>query len=76
MYREPHLNEKNKECSDIWYEWYDLKFIKKEDKQSSFLRKEWCKCCDELSAMISQEVKTNPRYSKKRLDMRYSEPPI
>ena len=25
-------------------------------------RKDWCKCCEEFGEMISQEVKTNPRY--------------
>jgi hypothetical protein len=28
------------------------------------LRKEWCKCCDEFGEMISNEVKTNPRYNE------------
>ena len=25
-------------------------------------RKAWCNCCDEFSIMITEEVKTNPRY--------------
>ena len=25
-------------------------------------RKKWCQCCDEFGEMVSQEVKTNPRY--------------
>jgi len=25
-------------------------------------RKDWCKCCEEFGEMVSQEVKTNPRY--------------
>ena len=26
------------------------------------LREKWCKCCDEFGIMISEEVRTNPRY--------------
>ena len=33
-------------------------------------RKLWCKCADELGEMVSQEVKTNPRYKGKSLDVR------
>ena len=29
-------------------------------------REIWGKCCDEMSEMISQEVKTNPRYNSIR----------
>ena len=63
MYLEPHLNTKSKECADIWYEWYDVKYQKKDLEKAQILRKKWCKCCDELGDMVSQEVKTNPRYS-------------
>jgi hypothetical protein len=36
-------------------------------------RKAWCKCCDEFGIMVSEEVKTNPRYK----DMKgyWNEPP-
>jgi hypothetical protein len=30
-------------------------------------RQIWCQCCDEFAEMISQEVKTNPRYNKLQL---------
>ena len=38
------------------------------------VRKQWCQCCDELSEMISQEVKTNPRYNKLRSNLNTPEP--
>ena len=36
-------------------------------------RRAWCKCCEEFGIMVSEEVKTNPRYK----DMKYewNEPP-
>ena len=37
-------------------------------------RKRWCRCCEEHSELISQEVKTNPRYNKLRMDFNTSEP--
>ena len=30
-------------------------------------RQKWCQCADELGEMVSQEVKTNPRYNKLQL---------
>ena len=38
-------------------------------------RQKWCQCCDEFGEMISQEVKTNPRYNKLQLFIGKSEPP-
>jgi len=38
-------------------------------------RKQWCQCADELGEMISQEVKTNPRYKELQLFPRKEEPP-
>jgi len=38
-------------------------------------RQKWCQCCDEFGEMISQEVKTNPRYNKIQLDLKKEEPP-
>ena len=75
MYREPHLNDKSKECADIWYEWYDLKYEKREIEKASILRKKWCKCCDEFGEMISQEVKTNSRYKDFQMNIKHPEPP-
>ena len=75
MYQEPHLNNKNKECAKIWYEWFEAKYKKKEIVKAHILRKKWCKCCEEFGEMISQEVKTNPRYKGKTLDVKHPEPP-
>jgi hypothetical protein len=60
MYKEPHLQKKSDECRDLWYEWFDL--FQKKDPEEKEIRKKWSKCCDEFGVMISQEVKTNPRY--------------
>ena len=38
-------------------------------------RKEWCKCCDEFSIMVSHEAKTNPRYNQLKTDWNESPPP-
>ena len=65
MYREPHLNDKSKECADMWNEWYEI--FQDPEKRNIPKRKElrdkWCKCCDELSEMVHQEYLTNPRYN-------------
>lgn len=62
MYLEPHLQKKSDECADIWREWYAL--FQAKDPRASEVRKKWSKCCDEFDEMLSQEVKTNPRYNK------------
>ena len=36
-------------------------------------RKAWCKCCDEFGIMVSEEVRTNPRY--KNMKYEWNEPP-
>ena len=38
-------------------------------------RKQWCQCADELGEMVSQEVKTNPRYNRLQIDLKKEEPP-
>ena len=38
-------------------------------------RQIWCQCCDEFAEMISQEVKTNPRYNRLQLFPGKNEPP-
>ena len=38
-------------------------------------RQIWCQCCDEFAEMISQEVKTNPRYNRLQLFPGKDEPP-
>ena len=60
VYREPHLQKKSDECAALWYTWFELYCNK--DQKAKELRKEWCKCADELGEMVNQEVKTNPRY--------------
>ena len=62
MYREPHLQCKSDECRDLWLVWKELWDRDNHSKESQEARKKWGKCCDEFGAMISQEVKTNPRY--------------
>ena len=36
-------------------------------------RRAWCKCCDEFGIMVSEEVRTNPRY--KDMKNYWNEPP-
>ena len=62
MYREPHLQKKSDECAKIWYEWFELFEKDKNSKECKKLRKKWCNCVTEFGEMVSQEVKTNPRY--------------
>ena len=62
MYREPHLQKKSDECAKIWYEWFEL--FQKKDSEAKVIRKKWCNCVAEFGEMVSQEVKTNPRYNK------------
>ena len=66
MYREPHLQKKSDECAAIWYEWYDAKFKDKDEEKANKLREKWNVCTSEHSEMISQEAKTNPRYTSIR----------
>ena len=67
MYREPHLQKKSDECAKLWYEWYDIKYKNHNEDNAKLWRKKWCDCCEELSEMISQEVKTNLRYKGHKL---------
>ena len=60
MYREPHLQKKSDECSVLWHIWFEL--YQDKDPLAKTARKTWCKCADELGKMVSEEVKTNPRY--------------
>ena len=62
MYREPHLQKKSDECAIIWREWYKEKFENKNEEKAKELRKNWCKCCNKFGEMVSEEVRTNPRY--------------
>tara|TARA_B100000073_G_scaffold36809_1_gene27728 strand:+ start:368 stop:553 length:186 start_codon:yes stop_codon:yes gene_type:complete len=38
-------------------------------------RKKWSQCVSEFGEMVSQEVKTNPRYNKLQIDIGKEEPP-
>ena len=62
MYREPHLQKKSDVCANIWYEWHELFEKDKKSKECKELRKKWCNCVTEFGEMVSEEVKTNPRY--------------
>ena len=66
MYREPHLQKKSDECAVIWREWYKEKFENKNEEKAKILRKNWCRCVTEFGEIISEEVKTNPRYTSIR----------
>ena len=66
MYREPHLQKKSDECANIWYEWFKTEYEDKDKEKAKELRTKWCKCCDKFGEMVSQEVKTNPRYTSVR----------
>jgi len=66
MYREPHLQKKSDECAKIWYEWFKTEYEDKDKEKAKELRTKWCKCCDKFGEMVSEEVKTNPRYTSIR----------
>ena len=63
-YREPHLQKKSDECAELWREWFSFfeDPEKKHSPETKELRKKWCNCVTEFGEMVSQEVKTNPRY--------------
>jgi hypothetical protein len=67
MYREPHLQKKSDECAVIWREWYKEKFENKDEEKAKILRKKWGQCVTEFGDIVSQEVKTNPRYNGSNL---------
>ena len=62
MYREPHLQKKSDECAVIWREWFNEEFENKNEEKAKELRKKWSRCVTEFGEMVSEEVKTNPRY--------------
>ena len=66
MYREPHLQKKSDECRDIWHEWFRAEYEDKDGQRASEIRKKWGKCVTEFGKMVSEEVKTNPRYISMR----------
>jgi len=62
MYREPHLQCKSDQCRDLWWVWKELWDVDMYSEETKEARQKWGKCVDEFSEMLSQEVKTNPRY--------------
>ena len=62
MYREPHLQRKSDECRDLWLVWKELWDRDNHSKEAKEARKKWSKCAHDHGKMISEEVKTNPRY--------------
>ena len=62
MYREPHLQQKSDECRDLWIWWHELWERDENSKEAKYARQKWCNCVTEFGGMVSQEVKTNPRY--------------
>ena len=62
MYREPHLQRKSDECRDLWISWKELWDVDKNSIEAKDARKKWCRCVTEHGKMVSEEVKTNPRY--------------
>ena len=46
----------------------------KKDLGAPEARKKWCNCVTEFGDMVSQEVKTNPRYNKLRMKFMLPEP--
>ena len=62
MYREPHLQQKSDECRDLWIWWHELWERDENSKEAKDARQKWSKCVSEHGKMISEEVKTNPRY--------------
>ena len=66
MYREPHLQRKSDECRDLWIWWKELWDRDKDSREAKDARQKWCNCVTEFGQMVSQEVKTNPRYNSMR----------
>ena len=62
MYREPHLQKKSDKCAKIWCEWFEQKYKIKDEKKAKELREKWSQCVTEFGEMVSEEVRTNPRY--------------
>jgi hypothetical protein len=66
LYREEHLQKKSDECAAIWRKWQHFQYEIKDEEKAKKLRKKWCQCVTEFGDMVSQEVKTNPRYTSIR----------
>ena len=75
VYREPHLQRKSDQCAILWREWFNYKYGLKDKEKATEYRALWCQCCDEFGVMVSQEVKTNPRYNRLQIELKKEEPP-
>ena len=62
MYREPHLQKKSDECSDLWLVWKELWDKDPNSKEAKNARQKWSQCGTEFGKIVSEEVRTNPRY--------------
>ena len=62
MYREAHLQRKSDDCRDLWISWKELWDVDMNCIEAKEARKKWCQCVTEFGEMVSEEVKTNPRY--------------
>ena len=58
----------------MWREWFKVKYEEQDEKKAKNLRTKWGNCVTEFGELISQEVKTNPRYNKLRTDIGIPEP--
>ena len=63
MYREPHLQRKSDQCADLWLWWKELWDIDSNSKEAKDARQKWGQCVTEFGKMVSEEVRTNPRYN-------------
>jgi len=62
MYREQHLQCKSDECADLWLWWKELWDRDPNSKEAKDARSKWGECVTDFGKMVSEEVKTNPRY--------------
>jgi hypothetical protein len=62
MYREPHLQCKSDKCRDLWLVWKEFWDRDNNSKETKEARKNWGQCVTEFGEMVSEEVRTNPRY--------------
>ena len=62
MYREPQSQKTSDECKDLWVQWKKVWDKDNNSKEAKDARKKWCNCVTEFGEMVSEEVKTNPRY--------------
>ena len=69
------MNKKNQECSALWYEWYDLRFVKKDLEKAKELRSRWSQCASELGELVHEVVINDPCYEERKKQMRLDKIP-